>query len=459
MPTPPAGAGKKPKRRSTRERLDRLAENVLSHTRIGDLVADSRAHRVPRTFDIRLDPAIVLPVADQRSSGRCWIFAFTALLRRSMVAHYGLDPSFQLSQKFVQIYDRLEKCNALLETYFFMRHRQGLGPQSLEMVSLRGNYLGDGGTWAFFVRIVAKYGIVPQEVYPENLQSGFTGDLRVLLGRYLLGLQTEAHQLVDRATFLRWKKKILRRCLRIMVAFWGAPPSEFVWARTTGEREATYTPRSFYENVVRPAVDPEAFVVLIHDPRHPFHRVHSVELSHNVLPDGTDDPSQTPPDLARLPTNLYYNVPAEELAGLVLASLRANVAVPFAADVEMFMRAQASRMDLDLRYADVLGFEPVSRKIHMYQNMVSGPNHAMLFVGASEPTKDPTFQVENSWGAMNSAHPYLTMTGGWFDHYVGEIIVHRKFLPERWVRAYEAQIARSDILFYPFWDIFGQLAS
>ena len=434
----------------------RLAQNALARSRVGHLVADPLARAgqpVARAFDLTLRPAAVLPVADQRQSGRCWIFAFTALVRRCMVSHYpGLDPSFQLSQKFVQVHDRVEKCNALLEAYACLALERGGGGGSptagrgpdLEVLALRDNYTGDGGTWAFFVGVVLKYGLVPQDDYPENLQSGSTGDLRALLGRHLHSQYAAAadHARRGRAEFVRWKRRVLRGCLRAALAFWGAPPRMVAW------RGKQYTPLAFYHRIVRPAVDLEAFVVLISDPRNPYRRWYSVELSHNVLPrDGGNT------NLRRLPTQMYYNVPGREFAALIRRSLRQNRAVPFAADVQMFMRGDSSRMDLDLHYEDILDFDAVGDRRDLYTNLVSGPNHAMLIVGA-QAGRGPSrsYQVENSWGVQNAAHPYLTMTDGWLQHFGGEIVVHRDV-------ASPAPPARAqDITFYPFWDIFGTLA-
>ena len=96
-------------------------------------------------------------------------------------------------------------------------------------------------------------------------------------------------------------------------------------------------------------------------------------------------------------------------------------------------------------------FLAVGDRRDLYTNLVSGPNHAMLIVGA-QAGQGPAYQVENSWGAQNAAHPYLTMTDGWLQHFGGEIVVHRDV-------ASPAPPARAqDITFYPFWDIFGTLA-
>ena len=458
----------------------RLAENALARSYIGDLVLDARAEPTPRTFEIQLDPVTSLPVANQRASGRCWIFAFTGLMRRAMIKKYDMDPSFQFSQKYVQLFDRLEKCNALLETMFYMQAKEKKGPESLEMVSLRDSFLSDGGTWAFFTRIVLKYGIVPQDAYPENVQSASTGDLRNLLGRFLLGKNKELVQLFDshwgqapRQRFLDWKEQILRECLSVFLKFFGVPPAQILWQykNTKGKLlrplASRMTPLEFYHTVVKEAVNLEQFVVLIHDPRRAYGTVMSVELSHNVVDDTEATGPYGGPNLrhpGRL-SNAYLNVDLQDLKDPIVKSLRRNVAVPFAADVSILMRGSSSRMDLDAQYKSVLDFEPVTERKQMYENMLSGPEHAMLFVGASPSHTTPrgtyAYQVENSWGQQNCTYPYLTMSDGWMDKYVSEIIVHRNFVPVPLLKKYDTAIRDrgSRIQYYPFWDIFGQLAA
>ena len=62
-------------------------------------------------FDINIK---TLPVANQKASGRCWIFAATNVCREVIAKECNLD-KFELSQSYLAFYDRLEKANYLLE--------------------------------------------------------------------------------------------------------------------------------------------------------------------------------------------------------------------------------------------------------------------------------------------------------------------------------------------------------
>lgn len=52
-----------------------------------------------QTFNLKI-PFEGSPVTNQRSSGRCWIFASTNVLRVAIMKKYGLD-RFELSQSYL----------------------------------------------------------------------------------------------------------------------------------------------------------------------------------------------------------------------------------------------------------------------------------------------------------------------------------------------------------------------
>ena len=63
--------------------------------------------------------------------------------------------------------------------------------------------------------------------------------------------------------------------------------------------------------------------------------------------------------------------------------------------------------------------------------------HAMTFVGVNldKSGKTTSWQVENSWGFYDHETPgmdgFLCMDDDWFDEYVGEVVIHKKFLSRK----------------------------
>nr|MCR5745013.1 hypothetical protein [Bacteroidales bacterium] len=106
-------------------------------------------------------------ITDQDGSGRCWLFSTLNILRAEMIARYDLGP-FQFSQTFGQFYDILEKANRCLENVIAHRHEP---MESRYNTWLFNKPIGDGGHFANAAHIIAKYGMVPQEVMPERFSS------------------------------------------------------------------------------------------------------------------------------------------------------------------------------------------------------------------------------------------------------------------------------------------------
>ncbi len=65
----------------------------------------------PYSFSIEVEAG---KVCDQKSSGRCWMFAALNVMRLDLMEKLNLD-SMELSQNYPLFYDKLEKANYFLE--------------------------------------------------------------------------------------------------------------------------------------------------------------------------------------------------------------------------------------------------------------------------------------------------------------------------------------------------------
>jgi bleomycin hydrolase len=434
--------------------VSQLAKSALNKVGLQNLVmdADKPIHRV---FKYTVDPHVI-DLTNQYRSGRCWIFSFTNLMRRKMIYKYNLQPSFKLSQKYMMFYDRLEKCNALMEIIYFLHKKKQMKMYSFEMTYIRREYMSDGGTWDFFKNLVLKYGVVPYEEYPDNEQAKNSDDLGNVLQQYVNSFVPKITKAETLAEFEKIKHEAMMNCYSIIESFLGKPPATFKWEYVTAKKKyqsarRETTPLEFYEQYVRDLVNVSDYITLINDPRNPYYKIYSVELLHNVLPNESSP-------LDRLPTNLYFNVPVDVLREATYNSIRKNMPVPFAGDVSIYIRPEDALMDTTDRYEDLLGVKFVRPRKFLFDNVMSTPNHAMLFIGCNGEHGD--WQVENSWKQYNQDYKYFTLSDDWFEHYVGEVIVHKRFLSPK-LRSTYATLLRSpdDITYYPLWDIFGTLAN
>ena len=81
--------------------------------------------------------------------------------------------------------------------------------------------------------------------------------------------------------------------------------------------------------------------------------------------------------------------------------------------------------------------------------------HAMVIQGVNldEKGQPNRWRVENSWGDERGQKGWYVMSDDWFNEYVYQIVVNKKFLPAEDVKEYEAE----PILLEP-WDPMGSLA-
>ena len=80
--------------------------------------------------------------------------------------------------------------------------------------------------------------------------------------------------------------------------------------------------------------------------------------------------------------------------------------------------------------------------------------HAMLFTGVDIKNNQSTkWRVENSWGTKGGNKGYYLMSDAWFDEYNYEVVVDKKYLPNKIVKLFD-----KDPIGLDPWDPMGSLA-
>ncbi|KAJ8124233.1 hypothetical protein O1611_g9407 [Lasiodiplodia mahajangana] len=143
---------------------NRLALSALSTANPKEVLM-SRLAKIgdQQVFNIRI-PFEGAPITNQRSSGRCWLFASTNVFRVALMQKYGLD-SFELSQAYLFFWDKLEKANYFLENII---DTAGQDLDGRLVQRLLSDPVSDGGQWDMVYNLVEKYGLVPQVLYPDS---------------------------------------------------------------------------------------------------------------------------------------------------------------------------------------------------------------------------------------------------------------------------------------------------
>ncbi len=425
------------------EPTNTIKQNALAESDASKLVLNQRvAMSIDRNFSTKLDD---WPPTDQKSSGRCWLFAATNLLRAGVMKKLRLK-GFEFSQSWLMFWDKLEKANYFLHAIEETSDRD-IGDRTV--ATILANCVGDGGQWNMFVNIALKYGLVPKSAMPETLSSSSTGSMNsALVGRLRVGAKKmrDLHAAnVPAADIDKARRQVLADVYTILRLHLGNPPERFDWQWTDDKkkfhRERGMTPKAFLKKYVTlPLAD---YVSIVHDPRKssPMGRTFTVEYLGNVVEGGLV---------------IYLNVGIETMKQLALKTLKAKEPVWFGCDCSKMMHRDLSVWDARMFERDTLYGTPMDLASKEDRLLYGGTamNHAMLFTGVDEERgKAKKWRVENSWGEKGEGKGFYVMNDSWFDEHMFEVAVRRERLPP----ALRAALDKLPIVL-PAWDPMGSLA-
>lgn len=147
------------------DRANLVAANAAVSSGVLAAATDYKGERVLQNdFSIELKQG---SITNQRSSGRCWMFAALNTLRYELMHRWNLE-DFEFSETYLFFWDAMEKSNTYLENVLATLD-EPLDSRVFEAI----NYgpADDGGWWQMFADLVNKYGLVPKSAYPESANS------------------------------------------------------------------------------------------------------------------------------------------------------------------------------------------------------------------------------------------------------------------------------------------------
>lgn len=384
-------------------------------------------------------------ITNQKASGRCWMFAALNVMRYDVMKKLKLG-NFEFSQSYPLFFDKLEKSNYFLEAVL-----ENLDEPLKErfMAHLLSSPLNDGGQWDMFVNLLRKYGAVPKDVMPESVSSSKTRDMNYYLTsklrEFACVIREKYENGAEIAELRRMKDEMMYEVYKILCICLGKPPERFDFEVRTEDdeyiRRLNISPKEFFDEYVGWELDD--YVSLINSPTSdkPFNRSYTVKYLGNVK-EGK--------------AVRYLNLEIEELKKAALAQLKDGKPVWFGADVDHGMTSEEGVMDPDIfKAGEIFGTEFRLSKGQRLDYGHSMMNHAMALVGVNldENGRPERWRVENSWGKEKGREGYYVMSDEWFDEYVFQIVVNKKYLSQEQLSNYEAE----PIALEP-WDPMGSLA-
>ena len=384
-------------------------------------------------------------ITNQKQSGRCWMFAGLNVIRSRIIRERSMK-SFELSQSYLFFYDKLEKSNYFLENILETLDE----PVGGRLVSwLLQAPVNDGGQWDMLCGLIRKYGLVPKTACPETTLSSASRELNACLTEKLREdacvLRKKHAAGADEAELREAKTAMMEEVYRILCICLGKPPKafDFEYRDKDGNfvRDCGLTPHTFLEKYV--TMDLDGYVSLINAPTadKPYGRSYTVKFLGSVREAG--------------PVR-YLNLPIGELKRAAIAQMRDGEPVWFGCDVGKCSERDNGIMDVDLYSLETLldtAFTMTKAERLDYGHSLM--THAMVFQGVNldEAGNPNRWRVENSWGKDPGKDGYYVMTDRWFDEYMYQVVVNKKYLTPEQLAAYEAQ----PIELEP-WDPMGSLA-
>ena len=418
-----------------------IIRHALSNTSLYTLANNQdNAIDMDFNFDINIK---TLPAANQKASGRCWIFAATNVCREIIAKECNLD-KFELSQSYLAFFDRLEKANYLLESVIELIDKDY---DDRTLTYLLQNGVGDGGQWDMFVSLVNKYGVCPKNVFPETNTSSATRETGQLINFSIRKFASEAKALYEKEgleAVRKQKDKLLNKFYVLLTNAYGLIPEKFDFEYTDKDGnyhlEKGFTPLSFKEKYLGSLLDD--FVSLINAPTKskPFGKTYTIQYLGNVV--GGKEVT-------------HLNVSMDRMKELILAQMKDNRIVWFGSDVGFYGDREEGVWD-DGKF-DLDSLASLKLKMDKGESLdyhASQMNHAMCITGVSFKDGVPSkWKIENSWGTDRAKAGYYIMSASWFDQFVYQAVVDKKYLNKDELKALKAK----PIVLKP-WDPMGSLA-
>ena len=422
-----------------------VARNAVTSVGVRDAARSPEAAALATTtFDVQLEQG---KITDQEHSGRCWMFAALNTMRFRIMKKLDIK-TFELSQAYPLFWDKYERANWFFENAIATAGEE-LG--SREVAFLLADPLCDGGQWDMFASLVKKYGVCPKEAMPETACSSNTRDLDKYLTRYLRygarrlrGAVAAGNGPSDLQII---KNELLRGVFRVLCICLGEPPATFDVRIRNDKNElvasGTYTPQDFFAEFVGMNLDDYVSVINAPTADKPYMQSYTVKFLGNVIEDGGVR---------------HVNLPISSLKRVAVAQLKDGLPVWFGSDVDQGFLRKDGILDPAGIDVDSLFNLPIESGLDKAARLDYGESlmtHAMTLQGVNlDEDGNPTrWRVENSWGKDHGKDGYDIASDAWFDEYVYQVVVDKKYLTDEERAAYESE----PVELAP-WDPMGALA-
>ena len=366
-------------------------------------------------------------ITNQLSSGRCWLFSFTNILRNDLIKAYNLPKTFTLSNTYLFFYDKLEKCNYFIDNVLANLDKK-FDSQLIQY--LIKDPITDGGNWHMAVNLIKKYGILPESNMRESYPSTNTVYLNYFLKDNMMIYMNQIRKtysrigkdIFEKKNIAKLKSDILSHIYKILCYFLGKPVNEFDWSYYDKKKKyktiPDLTPLRFYKDIMK--FDPTEYVVCVNYPvkQYPYNKIYNIKYCNNMVNGKNTE---------------MLNLPMDKIIKYCARSIDSEEGIWFGSDVGKYMYGPSGILDTHIYNFKNLYDSEMLTKTEALLYKQSEPSHAMVIIGydRNKNNKITKWLVENSWGdddGDKDNEGYLRMSNNWFEKYVYSVVVKRKHL-------------------------------
>lgn len=415
----------------------RAGRNALADHSVRSLVINPDVeNRTDRLFThVIKEPG---SIANQKESGRCWLFAGLNMLRPDVIAKHKMK-DFMLSQAYEQFYEKLEAANRSLELAIALRNEP---IHSRRLDTLLRDLITDGGNWNYVHALIRKYGAVPVSVMPDDYAASHSDEMVALMGARLrkatADIRRAARDGAAIAELRQMKVRALQDVYKILLLCLGKPPETFQWRYENKDGKVspleTYTPRAFCRKFL--SDDLNRYVSFVNYPGKPMHARLEWAWERNM---------------ADAPNMEGVNIQMSELEAMVLKSILVDRPVWFGANSSAEGDVKKGLWLCDIADTkDLFGIDFSMSKEDTLAFDNGTPDHAMVFTGVDVQKGVPVqWKVENSWGEEKGDKGWFIIDRPWFEKHVFQVVIDRRFVPPALLA-----LSKAKPILLPPWDPF-----
>ncbi len=350
----------------------------------------------------------LVPITNQYRSGTCWCFSTLSYLEEEIMAVGG--EQMTLSQMWV-----------VRHAYF---------DKAIKYVRLHGNLnFAVGGAAHDVTEMIAKYGIVPREVYTgQNYGTELPefNEIDDVLKAYVDAIIKNGNGKLTPV----WQDGLNA----ILDTYFGKRPETFTY------KGKEYTPKSFAESL---PIKMEDYIEISSYTHHPFYSTFILEVPDNWM------------------WHSMYNLPVGEMMQVLDAALEAGRPVAWGTDVSEkgFSRTKAIGVIPEEVEKNSIGSDaerwgkltdaekqaminnlegPMKEKTitqemrqEAYDNYLTTDDHGMVIVGtATDQEGNPFYKVQNSWGESGPYKGFYYFSRPFVEYKTMDIMVNKNIVPK-----------------------------